>query len=64
MMMQHAFAGPFWGVVTLVLLAGTITLGCFAAMFRMLFHPGEGDPRHPKYMILQDDRPQHHPEGS
>lgn len=63
MMMQHAFMGPFWGNIVIMVLAGTITLGCFAAMFRMLFHPGEDDPRHPKYMILREDGAQYHPEG-
>lgn len=63
MTMQHAFMGPFWGNIVIIVLAGAITLGCFAAMFRMLFHPGEGDPRHPKYMILREERPKPHPEG-
>ena len=59
MMMQHHLMGPLWGNLLIVVLAGAITLGCFAAMFRMLFHPGERDPRHPKYMILREDDRQH-----
>lgn len=58
MTMQHAFMGPFWGIVAIVTLAGAITLGCFAAMFWLIIRPGERDPRHPKYMILRDNRPE------
>jgi hypothetical protein len=53
--MHHGFMGPFWGNVAIIAIAGAITLACFAAMFRMLFRPGERDPRHPKYMILRHD---------
>jgi len=59
MMMQHHLMGPLWGNLLIIVLAGAITLGCFAAMFRMLFRPGERDPRHPKYMILREDDLQH-----
>jgi hypothetical protein len=55
--------GPFWGNVVIVVLAGAITLACIAATFRMLFHPGEHDPRHPKYMILREDDREDRPEG-
>jgi len=48
--------GPVLGVVIIVALAGAVTLGCFVAMFRMLLHPGETDPHHPKYEVLRDDR--------
>lgn len=61
--MSHAFMGPLWGNVLIVTLAGAITLACFGVMFRMLFHPGERDPRHPKYMILREDHRDDHPEG-
>jgi len=54
--MHHQLNGPFWGNVIIIALAGAITVACFAAMFRMLFHPGETDRRHPKYDILRDDR--------
>lgn len=63
MMMQHALMGPFWGNLVIAVLAGAITLGCFAAMFRMLLRPGERDPRHPKYMILREEHAKHHPGG-
>ena len=54
-MHQHMM-GPFWRNVAIIAVAGAITLACFAAMFRMLFRPGEGDPTHPKRMILGDER--------
>lgn len=63
MIMQHHLMGPFWGNVLIVVLAGAITLGCFTAMVRMLFSPGERDLRHPKYMILRKDDIDDHPEG-
>lgn len=49
--------GPFWGNVAIIAAAGGITVACIAAMFRMLFHPGERDPGHPKYTVLEDGRP-------
>jgi hypothetical protein len=54
--MHDHLVGPLWGNVMIVALAGAITLGCFVAMFRMLFCPGETDRHHPKYDILHDDR--------
>lgn len=48
--------GPFWATVVLVAITGAITLGCFVAMFWMLFRPGEKDPQHVKYDILRPDR--------
>jgi hypothetical protein len=53
--MHEHLAGPVWGVAIIVAVAGAVTLGCFVAMFRMLFRPGEIDPHHPKYEILHDD---------
>jgi hypothetical protein len=53
--MHHHLSGPFWGNIIIVTLAGAITVACFLVMFRMLFHPGETDPSHPKYDILRDD---------
>jgi hypothetical protein len=49
-------AGPLIGNIIIIALSGTITLGCFGAMFWMLLRPGETDRRHPKYDILRDDR--------
>jgi hypothetical protein len=53
--MHEHLSGPFWGNLIIIVLAGTITAACLFAMFRMLFHPGETDWRHPKYDILHDD---------
>jgi hypothetical protein len=53
---HHHLIGPFWGNVILIAIAGTITAGCFAAMFWMLLRPGETDPNHPKYLVLRHDR--------
>jgi hypothetical protein len=36
--------------------AALITLACFVAAVWMLIHPGEIDPRHPKYIVLRHDR--------
>ena len=55
--MDQHMMGPFWGNVAIIAVAGALTVACFAAMFRMLYRPGERDPRHPKRMILDDDRP-------
>ena len=54
--MQHSLIGPFWGNVVIIAIAGAITIGCFVAMFWMIFRPGEKDPRHAKYEILRKDR--------
>lgn len=40
-----------------VVVAGTIaTAASFVLACRMLIHPGEEEPDHPKRVILQDDR--------
>jgi hypothetical protein len=54
--MHDHLSGPLWGNLLVIALAGAITLACFAAMLRMLFHAGETDRRHPKYDILRSDR--------
>lgn len=54
--MHHHLIGPYWGNVIIIGVAGAITLSCFVAMFRMLRHPGETDPHHPKYAVLRRDR--------
>ena len=54
--MHDHIMGPFWGNVVVVAIGGAITIACFAAMFRMLFHPGEHDPDHVKRRILHEDR--------
>jgi hypothetical protein len=53
--MDHHMAGPFLGNLAIILASGTITIGCFVAMFWMLIRPGETDRQHPKYRILRDD---------
>ena len=54
--MDHHMAGPLIGNIIIILAAGTITLGCFVAMFWMLLWPGETDRHHSKYDIFRDDR--------
>jgi uncharacterized membrane protein YedE/YeeE len=54
--MHHHLTGPLWGNVIIIGIAGAITVGCFAAMFWMLFRSGEADPSHPKYLVLRHDR--------
>lgn len=53
--MDHHMAGPLLGNLVIIAISGVITVGCFIAMFWMLFRPGERDPRHPKYDIFRDD---------
>lgn len=56
-MHQHMMEmGPFWGNVAIIVFCGAITIGCFAAMFKFLFKPGETDADHAKYDILRSDR--------
>lgn len=41
----------------IVIVAGTLaTLGVIAAALYWTVRPGEHDPRHPKYLILRNDR--------
>jgi cbb3-type cytochrome oxidase subunit 3 len=54
--MDHHMAGPLLGNLIIIAMSGAITVGCFIAMFWMLFRPGEKDRHHPKYDILRDDR--------
>lgn len=52
-------ASPLWLVlVNILLLAGvlTISFGCIVAAIWMLIRPGERNPDHPKYRILNADR--------
>lgn len=52
--MHHAI-GPDLGNLIVAVVAGAITIACFAAMFWLLIHPGERNARHPKYRVLRDD---------
>lgn len=54
--MHHHLVGPFWGNVAVMAIGGAITIACFAAMFWMLFRPGERNLDHVKRMILHEDR--------
>jgi hypothetical protein len=53
---DHSFAGPPLGNVLVVGVAGLITLNCIVAALSMLIAPGERDPDHPKYRVLDADR--------
>jgi uncharacterized membrane protein YedE/YeeE len=53
---HHHLIGPYWGNVIIIGIAAAITVACFAAMFWMLWRPGEADPHHPKYVVLRHDR--------
>ncbi len=53
--MTHHLSGPLLGNLIIMGVGGIITLACFAAMFWMMFRPGETDATHPKYRILDDD---------
>jgi hypothetical protein len=52
----HSLAGPLLGNVLVAGAAGLVTLACIAATLRMLIDPGERNPNHPKYRILDADR--------
>ncbi|MDE2150555.1 MAG: hypothetical protein KGJ55_12170 [Gammaproteobacteria bacterium] len=54
-MHQH-LTGPFWGIAAIVLIAGAITVACFAAMVWMLVRPGERRRDHPKYLVIDEER--------
>jgi len=54
--MQHHLIGPLWGNITIIAVAGAITVACFLAMLWMLIRPGETDRKHVKYTVLRDDR--------
>ena len=54
--MEHHLAGPMIGIFIVGGAAALITLGCFVAAMWLLIHPGETDPRHPKYIVLRHDR--------
>jgi hypothetical protein len=54
--MHDHLLGPTWGNVVIIALAAAVTIGCIVAMLRMLIHPGEDDPAHPKRSILREDR--------
>ena len=53
---DHSLAGPLLGNVLVVGGAGLVTLCCIVAALWMLIDPGERDPNHPKYHVLDVDR--------
>jgi hypothetical protein len=53
---HHGFAGPALGNLLVAGLAGLVTVVCVVIALRMLISPGESDPRHPKYRVLDKDR--------
>jgi hypothetical protein len=53
---MHHIVGPLSGNIAIISVAGAITIGCFVAMFWMIFRPGEQDPHHCKNDILRPDR--------
>ena len=53
---DHSVAGPLLGNVLVAGGAGLVTLSCIAAALWMLIDPGERDPNHPKYRVLNADR--------
>jgi hypothetical protein len=53
---DHSLTGPLLGNVLVAGGAGLVTLSCIVAALWMLFDPGERDPNHPKYRVLDADR--------
>lgn len=53
---HHGVAGPPLGNLLVAGAAGLVTLVCAGIALRMLIRPGEADPRHPKYRVLDKDR--------
>lgn len=53
---DHTLAGPLLGNVLVAGGAGLVTLVCIVVALWMLIVPGERDPNHPKYRILDADR--------
>ncbi|WP_141934447.1 hypothetical protein [Bradyrhizobium sp. UNPA324] len=51
-----SLTGPLLGNALVAGGAGLVTLSCIVAAVRMLVAPGERDPNHPKYRILNADR--------
>lgn len=53
---HHSLGGPLFGNVLVAVGAGIVTVACIVIALRMLIRPGERDPRHPKYRVLDEDR--------
>jgi hypothetical protein len=52
----NSLAGPMLGNALVVGATGLATLACIVAALWMLIDPGERDPDHPKYRVLDADR--------
>jgi ascorbate-specific PTS system EIIC-type component UlaA len=53
---DHTVAGPLLGNVLVAGGAGLVILVCIMVALWMLIAPGEHDPNHPKYRVLDTDR--------
>lgn len=53
---HHGLAGPLLGNVLVAAAAGLVTLASIVVALRMIINPGESDPSHPKYRVLDADR--------
>jgi hypothetical protein len=53
---HHGLIGPVLGNLLVIALAGSLSLACIALALRMAIRPGERNPDHPKYRILNADR--------
>ncbi|MGH6679625.1 MAG: hypothetical protein ACREDL_12025 [Bradyrhizobium sp.] len=53
---HHGLAGPLLGNVLVAAAAGLVTLVSIVVALRMIIDPGESDPKHPKYRVLDADR--------
>lgn len=51
-----ALAAPLLGNILVAGAAGLVTVACFIVALRLLINPGERDPDHPKFRILDTDR--------
>ena len=52
--MEHHLTGPLWGNVIIMGIAGGIAIGSLLAAIRLLIRPKETNPRHPKFLILDE----------
>lgn len=53
---HHGLAGPLLGNLLVAAAAGLVTLASIVVALRMIIDPGESDPNHPKYRVLDADR--------
>ena len=52
---EHGITGPLFGNLLVASGAGIVTLVCIVVALRMLIRPGERNPGHPKYRVLDAD---------